>query len=174
MATKNAGGIMIPLECYPHIPHTFTLRQACDVMEQATILCGVRVSLPRALLVFDDNQELLGIVRRRDIMRGLEPKFLRTMPMTHRKQLFEIEVDPNLVILSSGKIAQAVREQAEHLVSEVMQPIKATVRHTDHLTKVIYKMINQNLALLPVLENGNVVGVVRSVDAFHEIAKLVE
>jgi predicted transcriptional regulator len=142
-------------------------------MEQATIICGERTSLPRALLVFDEGQQLLGIVRRRDILRGLEPKFLRTMPITHRKQLFEVEVDPNLVILSTGKIAKAVQEQAEQKVSEVMQPIVATVKHSDHLTKVIYKMIHWNLALLPVLEEGNVIGVVRSVDAFHEIAKLV-
>ena len=174
MATRNAGDIMIPLECYPHIPHYYTLRQAVDVFKQATIMCGEVTSLPRALLVFDDDQELLGIVRRRDILRGLEPKFLRTMPIPHRKQLFEVEVDPDLVILSSGKIAKAVREQAEQKVSEVMQPIVSTVRHDDHLTKVIYKMIHWDLALLPVLKDGNVVGVVRSVDAFHEIAKLIE
>jgi predicted transcriptional regulator len=173
MPTKNAGDIMIPLDCYPHIPHHYKLRQAVDVMEQATILCGERVSLPRALLVFNEGEELVGIVRRRDILRGLEPKFLRTMSHPHRKQLFEVEVDPDLVVLSSGRIAKAVREQAEHKVSEVMQPIVATVKHNDHLTKVIYKMIHWDLALLPVLEEGNVVGVVRSVDAFHEIAKLV-
>jgi predicted transcriptional regulator len=173
MATKNAGDIMIPLDGYPHIPHTYTLRQAVDVMEQAAIIRGERTSLPRTLLVFDEDQQLLGMVRRRDILRGLEPKFLRTMSIPHRKQLFEVEVDPNLVVLSSGRIAQAVREQADHNVSEVMQPIVATVKFDDHLTKVIYKMIHWDLALLPVLKEGNVVGVVRSVDAFHEIAKMV-
>jgi len=173
MATKNAGDIMIPIDAYPHIPHYYTLRQAVDVFSQAIIIQGERTSLPRALLVFDDDQQLLGIVRRRDILRGLEPKFLRTMPIPHRKQLFEVEVDPNLVVLSSGRIAQAVREQAEHKVSEIMQPIVATVKRSDHLTKVIYKIIHWDLNLLPVLDDGNVVGIVRSVDAFHEIAKLV-
>lgn len=173
MATKNAGDIMIPLEGYPHIPHTFTLREAVDVMEQAVIMQAEQTSLPRALLVFDTDEQLLGIVRRRDLLRGLEPKFLRTMSRPHRKQLFEVEVDPDLVVLSSGRIAEAVREQAEHRVSEVMQPIIATVKFDDHLTKVIYKMIHYDLALLPVLKEGNVVGVVRSVDAFHEIAKMV-
>ena len=58
MTTKNAGGIMIPLEGYPHIPHYYTLRQAVDVFNQAAIICGERTSLPRALLVFDDDGEL--------------------------------------------------------------------------------------------------------------------
>jgi len=66
-----------------------------------------------------------------------------------------------------------MHEQAEHKVSEVMQPIVATVRHDDHLAKVIYKMIHWDLNLLPVIKDGNVVGIVRSVDAFHEIAKMV-
>lgn len=173
MSSKSAGDIMIPLEAYPHIPYWYTLRQAVDVIENATIICGERTSLPRALLVFDDDQQLLGIVRRRDILKGLEPKFLRTMPMTHRKQLFDVEVDPDLVDFSSGRIAKAMQEQAEHKVSEIMQPIVATVRHDDHLAKVIYKMIHWDLNLLPVIKEGNVVGVVRSVDAFHEIAKTV-
>lgn len=173
MASKNAEDIMIPLEAYPHIPYWYTLQQAVDVIENATVICGERTSLPRALLVFDDDQQLLGIVRRRDILKGLEPKFLRTMPMQHRKQLFDVEVDPDLVDFSSGRIAKAMQEQAEHKVSEVMQPIVATVRHDDHLAKVIYKMIHWDLNLLPVIKDGNVVGVVRSVDAFHEIAKMV-
>jgi len=173
MATKHAEDIMIPLENYPHIPHWYTLRQAVDVIENATIIWGERTSLPRALLVFDDEKQLLGIVRRRDILKGLEPKFLRTMPMPHRKQLFDVEVDPDLVDFSTGRIANAMHEQAEHKVSEVMQPIVATVRHDDHLAKVIYKMIHWDLNLLPVIKDGNVVGIVRSVDAFHEIAKMV-
>lgn len=173
MTAKYAGDIMIPLEDYPHIPYWFTLRQAVAELEKATIEFRGRKSLPRALLVFDEKYQLLGVVRRRDIMRGLEPKFLRTMPMPHRKQLFDVEVDPDLVDLSSGTIGKAIAEQAELHVSEVMQPITATVRHDDHLAKIIYKMISQDLNLLPVLKNGKVIGVVRSVDAFHEIARLI-
>ena len=173
MASKNAGDIMIPLEKYPHIPYWFTLRQAVAELEKSTIEHQGRKSLPRALLVFDEKYQLLGIVRRRDLLRGLEPKFLRTMPMTHRKQLFDVEVDPNLVDLSTGKIGKAIKEQAEMHVSEVMQPIAATVDVADHLAKIVYKMVSRDLNLMPVMKNGKVVGIVRSVDAFHEIAQLI-
>ena len=173
MANKTAGDIMIPLERYPHIPFWFTLRQAIAELEKSTIEHGGRKSLPRALLVFDEKYQLLGIIRRRDLLKGLEPKFLRTMPMPHRKKLFDIEVDPNLVEFSSGKIGKAIKEQAEMHVSEVMQPISSTLEHTDHLAKIVYKFINRDQNLMPVMKDGKVVGVVRSVDAFHEIAKLV-
>jgi CBS-domain-containing membrane protein len=175
MSTKVAGDIMIPLDEYPHIPHWFTLRQAVMELEKAEIIDKTgRRSLPRALLVFHEGYQLLGIVRRRDILRGLEPKFLRMMPLPERRKLFDIDVDINLIDLSSGKVANAMREQAEQKVSEVMQTITTTVQFDDHLAKIIYKMITQDLNLIPVLKDGKIIGVVRSVDVFHEIAGLLQ
>jgi len=113
MAVKIAGEMMISLDQYPHIPYWFTLRQAIAALEKSEIDKDGQKSLPRALLVFDEHYHLLGCVRRRDILRGLEPKFLRTMPITHRKSLFDVDVDPNLVDLSKGKISKALQEQ-EH------------------------------------------------------------
>ena len=173
MTTKRAGDLMIPLEQYPHIPHWFTLRQAIAELQNAVIEIEGRQSLPRALLVFDEKYDLLGIVRRRDILRGLEPKFMRTMSHPHRKQLFDVEADPDLTVLTSGRVASAVRELAETPISEVMQPITATVEYTDHITKAIYKMITRDQNLLPVLKDKKVVGVIRSVDVFNEIARIV-
>lgn len=173
MRLKTALEIMIPLEKYPHIPYWFSLRQAVAEMEKTSLEIEGRKSLPRALLVFDEKYSLLGIVRRRDILRGLEPKFLRTMSMSYRKKLFDVDVDPNLMELSSGRVAEAMQEQAEQPVSEVMQPIAATVDAEDHLAKVIYKMTSRDLTLLPVMQNDQVIGVVRSVDVFREVAKIL-
>jgi signal-transduction protein with cAMP-binding, CBS, and nucleotidyltransferase domain len=39
--------------------------------------------------------------------------------------------------------------------------------------KLIYMMVANDLHLLPVLRDGSVAGVVRTVDVFHEVAKLV-
>lgn len=173
LSTKRAGELMIPLEKYPHIPFWFTLRQAIAVMVKSELDIDGKKSLPRALLVFDEHYHLLGCIRRRDILRGLEPKFLRTMSRPHRKSLFDVEIDPNLVDLSAGKISSAMSEQAEQSVSEVMTQIEATVSVDDHLAKVIYKMINKDLNLLPVTQNDKVVGVIRSVDVFEEIAQIL-
>ncbi len=173
MPTKTAAELMIPIEKYPHITHWTTIREAVEVIEDAILDVEGRRSLPRVLLVFDEEHNLLGLVRRRDILRGLEPKFLRTMSISHRKQLFNVDIDPNLVDLSTGKIGQGMRQEAGQSVSEIMQPIVATCNHDDHLTKVIYKMVNRNQSLLPVIKEGKVIGVLRSVDVFQEIAKLL-
>jgi len=54
-----------------------------------------------------------------------------------------------------------------------MQPIKITLQHDDHLMKIIAAMVENNLSMIPVLEDGSVVGVVRSVDVLDEVSKLV-
>ena len=173
METKRAGNLMIPLDRYPHIPYWFTLRQALVEMEKSELEINGRKSLPRVVLVFDDTYRLLGTVRRRDILRGLEPSFLTSQPLEYRKKLFDVKMDPNLSMLSPERLLEGLRERAERPVRDVMQPIKVTVDFHDHLVKVIYELVDNNLSLLPVLQNGKVVGVVRSVDVFHEIAQLL-
>lgn len=173
MQTKRAEEFMIPLDAYPHIPYWFTLRQAVVEMEKSELDIGGRKSLPRVVLVFDEQYNLMGMVRRRDIMRGLEPEFLAKRPRRGSRDVFDVKVDPNLAELTFDKLAQRFLEQAERPVSDVMVRIVATAQHDDHIMKVIYQMVDNNVSLLPVLKENQVVGVVRSVDVFHEIAKLL-
>lgn len=172
MATKRAGDIMIPLDQYPHIPYWFTLRQAIAEIELSTIEYKGRQSLPRALLVFDEKYELVGVLRRRDILGGLEPRFLQKKAKSPEGQRhwFDIDLDPNLLDLSDGASTEQMLKQAELPVEEFMKPIVETVDVDDPLAKVVYKMLHTDEALVPVLEDQKVVGVVRSVDVFHEIA----
>ena len=54
-----------------------------------------------------------------------------------------------------------------------MIPIRATVNHDDHIMKAICEMVDRDTSLLPVLKDGNVIGVVRSVDVLAEIALII-
>ncbi len=173
---KKAGDIMIPLESYPHVDEGCTLREAIEEIESARFDIQTpdgRKSLPRVVLVFDRKNQVVGLVRRRDIMRGLEPDFLGSHPIQYRKKLFDVKVDPNLAELSYDRLLKGIKKHAERPVSDVMLEVKETVDYEDHIIKVVYEMVDNNLSLLPVIKDGKVVGVVRSVEAFHEVAKLV-
>ena len=170
---KKAGDLMIPLDKYPHIPYWFTLRQAMAEFENSSLDINGQISLPRIILVFDEKYQLMGMARRRDILRGLEPKFLASQSYKHPKKLFDVGVDPNLSEMSHDKLLKILKERAETRVSEVMIPIMETVEYDDHIMKVIYEMVSNDLALLPVMQEGSVAGVVRSVDIFHEVARLI-
>ncbi len=173
MEKLHAGDIMIPMDQYPHIPYWFSLRQAMAAMEGAQLERNGQKTLPRVVLVFNEKYELLGMVRRRDILLGLEPEFLTQQHRNYRSKLFDVRVDPNLSELSFDKILSGIRERAERSVKDIMTPIKATVDYDDHIIKVIYEMTQYDLSILPVMKDGNVAGVVRTVDVFHEIAKHV-
>jgi CBS-domain-containing membrane protein len=170
---KRVRDVMIPIERYPSVRDTATLRQAVAVMESAELDVDGRKSLPRVLLVFDAIEVLVGYARRRDIMMGLEPRFLVVQPLEYRKKLFDVAVDPNLVELSYDRVAQGIREQAGRPVSDVMRPIEAVLQADDHIMKAIYEMVSQELSLIPVVDGKRLAGVVRSVELFHELAQVV-
>jgi len=173
MEMKRTKDLMIPLDQYPHIPYWFTLRQAVAEMDKSEIGVGGRRSQPRVVLVFNEQYQLLGMARRRDIMRGLEPKFMVADSMQYRQKLFDVEVDPNLSEMSYEHMVRDFRERSERPVSEVMQPIPATVGEGDHIAKIINEMVSHNVSLLPVLGEDRVVGVVCSVDVLHELAQFL-
>jgi CBS-domain-containing membrane protein len=165
---------MIPVAQYPSVRDNATLRDAIAVMEHAQLEVGGRKSLPRALLVFDEIHVAVGYLRRRDIMLGLEPAFLLKQPVDHAKKLFDVAVDPNLSELSYDRNIKGIRERAGRPVSDVMRPIEAILDADDHVMKAVTEMVSLDLSLIPVVQNAQLVGVVRSVDVFHEIIRLVQ
>lgn len=173
MPTRRIGEIMIPIEQYPSVRDTATLREAVAAIEGVQLEVDLRKSLPRVLLVFDAIDVMVGYIRRRDIMRGLEPRSLISQPLDYRKKPFDIGIDPNLSELSYDRALKGILEQAERPVTEVMRPNEVLIDAEDHLMKAVYEMVSNNLSHLPVIQDGHLVGVVRSVDVFHELAQLV-
>jgi CBS domain-containing protein len=161
---KTAKDFMIPLEDYPHIPYWFSLRQAMAIIREATVKFEASFE-PRAVLVFDETYQLMGILTLRDIIVGLEPKFL------HETNL--IKMDPSLTVLMGDFFGPKMQEQSQRVVSEVMSPIKVTVKAEDPITKPLYVMVKENLGLVPVMQRGKVAGMLRLSDLFGEISKIV-
>lgn len=170
---RSVKEVMIPVDKYPSVRDNATLREAIVKIEKAQLEVELRKSLPRVLLVFDEINVLVGTVRRRDIMRGLEPKFLLSKPLEYKKKLFDIAVDPNLAELSYDRVVGGIRDQANRPVSDVMRPIEGILDADDHVMKAVQEMVALDVTLIPVLESRRLIGVVRSVEVFHELAQLV-
>ena len=167
--------IMIPLADYPKVSDHFTLRKAIKILSAAQeLVAGGRKSLPRMVLVLDPDDKLVGVVRRRDILRGLVPKYLLGEKPHYQKVLFGVAVDPNLAELSIDSVIAGMRERANHPVSEVMRPLRLSINHDDHIIKAVHEMVTTNRAILPVVRQGRVVGVLRSLDVFRELARLTQ
>jgi len=161
---KKVKDLMIPLADYPHIPYWFTLRQAMAIVREAAIKFEVSFE-PRAVLVFDEKYQLMGILTLRDMIKGLEPKFLQSTSL--------VKMDPSLTVLMGDHLGPNMREAAQRPVSEVMSPIQATVDGSAPIVKALYLMIKENVGLMPVIQDSKVAGMIRLSDLFGEIAKLV-
>jgi len=161
---KTTEDLMIRLEDYPHIPYWFTLRQAMAIVREATVKFEGSFE-PRAVLVFDEKYQLMGVLTLRDIIIGLEPQFLQETGL--------IKMDPSLTVFMGDFFGPKMTEQSQRAVSEVMSPIKITVNAEDPITKPLYLMVKENIGLVPVLQGGRVVGLLRLSDLFGEISRVV-
>jgi CBS domain-containing protein len=175
MKMKKASEFMIPLEAYPHVPYWFSIRQAVAIMERAEVGSEGRSGSigARFVLVFNESYKLLGTIRRRDIFRALRPSCVAGPEEKQAEVLSAVNHGPKETS-SSDSLVSDILTQAERPISDVMQPIQSTVDHEDHLLQVMSKMIEENASMLPVLRDGVVIGVVRSVEVFQEVATLIQ
>lgn len=152
---KKVKDLMIPLEDYPHVPYWFTLRQAMAIVREAAI--KFEGFMPRSVLVFDEKYQLLGMLTLRDIIKGLEPRFLKETEAIPAEEFFT----PRL------------KEASQRTIGEVMSPIKVTVNADDSLTRALSVMITENVGMMPVMQNNKVVGMIRLSDLFKVISDYV-
>lgn len=161
---------MLALKDYPHVRQSQTLAEAAQLLTRATIQVGDTISMPRVLLVFDDDDQLLGCIRRRDILRGLEPEFHDELDTAHPEAHVPVEVDPNLTdlipALEPGRLAQRL----ERPVASVVHTLRAQVDVDDSLMKVVRELVGKDTHIAAVLDAGSVVGVVRTLDVLRAIA----
>jgi predicted transcriptional regulator len=170
---ERVGEIMIPLAKYPHVRDKDTIGRAIRRFLCSQISVGDAKSLPRQILVFDANNKLLGALRRREILRGLEPEFLSYKRMKSKKKLYDLQIDPNLLEMTFDKMVRKLGQAAKRPVSDIMRPIEHFVDCQDHIMKAIYLMVHGDVSFLPVTSGEKVVGVVRSVDLFRTLADYI-
>ena len=174
MHETTAKDLMIPLDKYPHIKYHKSVREAISLFFHSKLVINGRTSLTRALLVFDEDDKLVGMVRRRDIMRCFDPKCFYGHCAHHPKMMYEIKDDPELLEISFERLKNNILQNADKPVGEVMVKVTHTVNYEDHMLKIIYEMCDQQYSLLPVIKDNEVVGVIRTVEVMDEIRKILE
>jgi CBS domain-containing protein len=163
---KIVKDLMIGIFEYPHIPYWFSISQAIRIVK-VSFISSKKYPEPLAILVFDEKYNLMGTLTLKDILRGLEPRFMKP---TTKAQVPE-EDEAGLALIWDTLFAKESKELAEKAVSEVMSPAKYFVEPNDPITKAAYLMLHHDLVLLPVLENKKkFVGLVRLVEIFDEIS----
>lgn len=163
---------MMPLDSFPYIPYWFTLRQALAELEEAEIERPALKAVPWLILVFSSRNQLLGIVRQREILQGMKSSIVPERVKDYYSTASDNAADLDLYrLVSPEKAIQELRNQAERPIIEFMAPIEATVDYNDHAFLAMHLMINRNLSFVPVARNGQIVGLVYAEDVLHEVLK---
>lgn len=153
---KTARDLMLPLDAYPAVTLEDTIACAVSLLKKAT-LRGFRT-----LLVLDHEGQPLGIISIRTVLGVLQPEFVVTENWI-------------LPVFWRGFFTAKCREEARKKVREVMRPMNfINVAADAPITKAVHLMVSHKVGTLPVLENGRVIGILRSQDIFDEISTLIE
>jgi CBS-domain-containing membrane protein len=161
---KKIKELMTPLTDYPHIPYWFTIKQAVAIAKKAALEIEGK-SEPATLLIFDEKYHLLGSLTLEELIRGLQKKFFLSTGSVSQEE--------DAPFLREGLFTKSIREEAQKPVSEIMSPVIESVTPDDSLIKAIGIMSEKNLALLPVIENDVLMGIIRLPEIFNELAEVV-
>jgi CBS domain-containing protein len=171
MNAKCVGEIMIPLGLFPVVPYWFSLHQALAQQEDFEAKRSEHGPLPWLILVFSAQNQLLGIVGRREILKGLEPGFSPKQLGRASDIAIPLQFDITVYRLSFSEetALKRLRTQMGRPIVEFITPIESTVGYDDHPLLAIYVMINLNLSVVPVVQDGQVVGIVNAEDILRGV-----
>lgn len=173
---RTAEDIMLPLSRYPHIEQSLTIREAIVALSASAIQFeDGHLIHPRYLLVFDEVDHLVGVINRRDLVKGLIPQL---EALEHARERVEavMHISDSAFPLNfrwMSLFSNAALNNARRPVSEVMSPIRGTVQRSDELSAVISTMIGHGVDLVPVLDGRKVLGVVLMTDVFDTVGQFV-
>jgi CBS domain-containing protein len=173
----KASDVMLPIEHYPSCPGTCTIREAIVALSASSVrLEDGHFVMPRYLLMRNDDNELAGVVSRRELLKGLVPHLREDRESAEHIQAwvpFGGTVPRELFIRWTSLFSEAALEASGESVKTVMVPIRGTVQVNASLSSVITTMLSHGIDLVAVLDGTRVVGVVLMTEIFDIVAQFI-
>lgn len=172
--------LMIPLADYATVSQEDTLYDAVIALEKADRRLHHGTYRHRAVLVLDENNQIVGKLSQLDFLKALEPRYKE---ITDSKSLDRFGLSASFIrsmIASQGlwqKPLDNICARASHIkVKEVMYtPAEGEyVEETASIDEAIHQLIMGHHQSLLVTSNARVVGVLRLTDVFTEVYTLIK
>jgi cytidylate kinase len=173
----KASDVMLTLEQYPNCQGNCNIREAIVALSASAVkLEDGHFMLPRYLLIRNANDELVGVVGRRELLKGLVPHLREDRETAaHIQKLipFGGSTPSEIFIRWTSLFSKAALDASKESVRTVMVPIRGAVQVDDSLSTVITTMLFHGIDLVAVLDGTKVVGVVLMTNIFDIIAQFV-
>ncbi len=168
MASDNpvVRDLVIPLEDFPHLNENQTLHDAVEVLLSYT--CGEYGRIRYAeLLILNDRNQLSGRVTLQNILLNLDPRLKEASKVKGFEGKGAGFLD--LIILWEDSFFVECRKWSHILIKDLMSPIKHIVKGSDPVLKALAIMTNTQNLVLPVIDEGRILGVIRLKEIFKTI-----
>jgi len=173
----KARDVMLPPERYPHCRLNCTIREAIVALSASAVkLQDGYIMLPRYVLVLDNDDRLVGVVSRRELLKGLIPHLQEDRESAaHIRELipFGGAAPSELMIRWTSLFSRSAIDASATPIRSVMVPIKGTVQVDDTLSTVISTMLYHRVDLVAVLDGEKVAGVVLMTNIFDIVAQFI-
>jgi len=167
--------LYVDIDDYPNISLNAPIGHAFHLMHHA-LQDKTRF---RTILVLDDDDHLKGYLSLRDLIRAVGPDYLhKKRPDVKGNQPFNIEgLDQDMSALSliwQEGFTLKLHDELKKPVCDYMTLMEDQVSLDDPIAKCLYLMLFRDVLVLPVVENDQVIGVIRLIDLFERIADNIE
>jgi CBS-domain-containing membrane protein len=175
MDRKCVKDLMVPLDEYALIYQEDTLLDAILGLDEAQKRLPPGRQPYRAVLIVDDNNEIIGKIGQLCFMNALEPKYnvvsdLGTLSRAGVSSIFISSMMEHVRFFQDSLYALC-RRALSTKVKDVMHPITESIDENMSLHEAIYRIVSfQTLSILVTREN-KVVGLLRLSDLFEEITE---
>ena len=180
MKKKLVNELMVPLAKYASVSQEDTLFEAVMALEQAQEKFDQSRYRHRAVLIYDNEGNIVGKVSQLDVLRALEPKYkamdipgsLSRFGLTKRFQ----ETMLNELRFWDKPMDDICRKASRIKVKEFMYtPSEGEYINEDEtLDRAINQLVMGHHQSLLVMKDDKIVGILRATDVFMEIVRVMK
>ncbi len=202
MKTLKARDLMVPLDQCPRVSEEAVLKDAVLALEATRLRGDPWDYRPRVVLIQDNNNNVMGVVRQFEILKALEPKYdellknldakyppavemldTKVSNLDHMKILFCLGLNPEFVKSSLKEFHfwdEALGEMSHRASSVKVTKIMSALTEHDlieqdaPLSEAVHRMLLGNLLSLVVVEDGRSLGILRMIDIFNEVCSAIK
>ena len=169
---RQVRDIMIAISDYTTIREDQSIAEAVSKLRESFSVAAHTSRLMeighRSIIVFNDKEEMRGILAIRDLLKALMPRYLFAPKPSMADT---IQFSP---MFWSGAFYRETRQLSKSRVRDIMSPATTVVRADANLMEAAYLMVeNQTMRMAVVDKNSKVIGVVREWDLFFEMERAI-
>lgn len=172
---KYVSDVMLPLEEYAVVSADQTLYDAFVILREAQKKLKKNRQPHRAVLVIDENKNIVGKLGHLGFLRALEPGYqdLGQLDIISKAGLtkdFIQSMMKNFDLMQDD--LKDIRHRTKHIkMKDIMRPITENVDINDSINEAIHKIIMFHTLSALVTKGGRVVGILRLSDLFDEVSR---